>query len=571
MSNIKKIILKHALKNKFDYGKANPGAIIGKVINEFPEVKKDIKSAMTEITAIVKKVNGMNLEDIKNKMKEFDYSDSKKNKPSGIEFPNALPGKVRTRFAPEPAGYLHIGHAKAVFLAYEGAKKYNGSMVLRFDDTNPGKAKQEFVDSIKKDLEWLGVNWIKETYTSDNLDKIYSAIKTLINKNKAYVCSCTREEISDNRRKGIPCSCRSKSKEENLNEFEEMLKGKFKEGERIIRYAGDMKSKNTVMRDPSIARIISKEHFRKKNKYYVWPGYDLAVVLMDAIEGITHPMRSKEYELRNELYYSLFDNLGYTRPQLIEFSRLSIKNAPVSKRLIRPLIEQKKVAGWDDPRLPTLAGLRRRGITKDAIKKFVLSFGLSKVESEPNWEILLSENRKLLNNVSKHYFFVDDVIELEITKADALPNKIFLNLHPKNDLGKRTINLNKKIVYITKRDFDKIKENEIFRLKDLCNVKLKQKSKDRTSSIVEFVSIEGKADKKIQWVSKEDAISCRILIPEDLLKNGEYNEDSLIVSHGFCEKDCLNLNVGEVVQFERYGYCRLDEKNKNELVFIFSC
>ena len=220
---------------------------------------------------------------------------------------------------------------------------------------------------------------------------------------------------------------------------------------------------------------FSSSHYRQKKKYSVWPSYDLAVVVMDAIEGITHPLRTKEYELRDELYFTLFDALGYKKPHLVEISRLQIKNAPISKRLLTPLVKENKVMGWDDPRLPTLKGLARRGILPEAVKKFVLSFGISKVESEPTWEALLVENRKLLDPTARHYFFVPNPVKIKVKGAEK--KKLTLNLHPKNPLlGTRELDVNNEF-FIPQRDYDSISEGEIFRLKDLYNVRLGKKGK----------------------------------------------------------------------------------------------
>jgi glutamyl-tRNA synthetase len=321
------------------------------------------------------------------------------------------------------------------------------------------------------------------------------------------------------------------------------------------------------MRDPSLARILDAPHYKQGTKYKVWPGYDLAVVVMDTAEGITHSMRSKEYELRNELFFALLKDLGLRTPELVEFSRLNIKNAPISKRLLTPLVKEGKVLGWDDPRLPTLKGLARRGILPDAVKLFVLSFGLSKVESEPSWEALLVENRKLLDPVSKHYFFVPEPIKLNVAGASA--KEVELKFHPKNDLGgKRKIHVSSS-VYIPKKDFDLIKEGETFRLKDLYNAKMLKPTKGEC----EFAG-DGLVEKKLQWVPASDGefLECEVLAPKDLVdEDGNYRADSLDVIKGVCEKGCGELKVGEVIQFERFGFCRFDGKDGKKLRFVFSC
>jgi glutamyl-tRNA synthetase len=275
--------------------------------------------------------------------------------------------------------------------------------------------------------------------------------------------------------------------------------------------------------------------------------------------------------LRDELYYALFDDLGLQRPNLVEISRLQIKNAPLSKRLLKPLVEQKKVMGWDDPRLPTLKGLERRGIQPAALREFVLSFGLSKVESEPTWEALLSQNRKLLDPQSPHYFFVPDPVELEIKGLES--RTIILRKHPKKDLGERSIKVGGKLL-IPGSDAKLLKDGEVFRLKDLCNVKLgplgsrSKKTKGLTGDILPDEMVE----KKIQWVSGIDAVDCEVLVPKDLLdEKGEYDPKSLEIVEGRCERSCSDLETGTIVQFERFGFCRLDRKETGRLIFVFTC
>jgi len=464
------IIRKHALKNAMDYGKANAGSVVGKVIAESPDAKKDMKATMQKINSIINEVNGLTAETIASQLSKYSFAEKPKEEKKGFEVPNAVQGKVVTRFPPEPSGYPHIGHAKAAFLDYEVAKQNGGKMLLRFDDTNPEKESLEYVTAIKDGLKWLGVEWSNESYTSDNLGAIYSAAEKLISLDKAYVCICSQEEISKGRTEMKSCTCRSLSCAENLSRWKDMLANKYEQGTAILRFKGDLASVNTVMRDPSLARLLKTKHYRQKSKYVVWPSYDLAVTVMDGIEGITHSMRTKEYELRDELYFELVKLLGYAKPELIEFSRLQIKNAPISKRLLTPLVKEKKVMGWDDPRLPTLKGLARRGILPDAIRTFVLSFGLSKVESEPGWEALLVENKKIIEPTAKHYFFVADPVKVTIKNAPA--KKVTLKSHPKNEsLGSREVEVSD-TVFIPKKDFDAIAEGETFRLKDLYNVKM---------------------------------------------------------------------------------------------------
>ena len=560
--SLESAIRKHVLKNASDYGKANAGSVAGKVIGEFPDAKKDMKTTMALIAKEIARVSKMEKNEIEKEMGDFEYAEKKEEKKS-IELPAAEEGKVITRFPPEPSGYPHIGHAKAAWLDFEAANAYGGKMLLRFDDTNPEKESYQFVEAIKAGLEWLGVRWAgAETYTSDNLPKVYEAAKALMSNGRAYTCTCTQEQMSKGRTESAPCACRSIAPKEHLDRWERMVGGDFSEGDIVLRYKGDLSADNTVMRDPTLARIIETKHFKQLEKYRVWPSYDLAVVVMDHLEGVSHSMRSKEYELRDELSAALYSDLGWKPPAFIGFSRLAIKGAPVSKRLLLPLVNEKKVLGWDDPRLPTLAGLKRRGVSPEAIKTFVLSFGLSKVESEPDWEALLAENRKLLDPVSPHLFFVSDPKEIEI--EGGLPEHVELKMHPKKDMGVRILKVSKR-VHIPHADAKNLKDGDIFRLKDLCNIKLSIKHGKLHGKVVGDSMVE----KKIQWVS-EGALPCEVLVPKDLLDaKGEYDPESLQRIKGLCEAPAGSLKAGDMVQFERFGFCRLDRKEP--LVFVFSC
>lgn len=564
-TNLDQIIRKHALKNAFDFGKASAGSVVGKVIGEAPDCKADMKGTMQKINAIVLEVNKLSKETIETELKNYHFEEKKKEEKKELEIEGAETGKVITRFAPEPSGYSHIGHAKALCLVNEITRNYQGKLVLRFDDTNPEKESQEYVEGIKEGINWLGIKWDKENYTSDNIPKIYEYAEKLISKENAYICTCSQKEISKLREEMTPCPCRELKVNDNLLRWKDMFNGKYNEGDAILRFRGDLTCLNTVMRDPALARIIVAKHYRQGQKYRVWPGYDLAVCIMDLIEGTTHPMRSKEYELRDELYQAIFSALDLVAPKMIGFSRLAIKGAPISKRLLVPLVKEGKVLGWDDPRLPTLIALRRRGILPEAIKNFVLSFGLSKVESEPTWERLLVENRKLIDPVARHYFFVKDPLKVKIKSEKETEVKI--KLHPSKDYGFRSVKV-KNVVYVSESDTKGLRKNEIFRLKDLFNVKIVKTGKEIEVEKQEDAMVE----KKIQWVSEEEKVNCEIMIPKDLIDEKEnYIPDSLEIVKGFCEKGCIGLEVGEVIQFERFGFCRLDKKEKNKLIFVWSC
>lgn len=568
-------IRKHALKNALDYGKADAKSVVGKVLAEFPEAKQDMKGTMQKIALEIAAVSALSKIEIAREFSkyesEFAAIAKHKAESSGVaklELPNAEQGKVITRFPPEPSGYPHIGHAKAAWLDFESARTYGGRMLLRFDDTNPEKESQEFVEAILSGLSWLGITHAPQTFTSDYMEAFYTYAYSMLEKGDAYICTCQQDEIKKNRFGQKECPCRSLPAGEHIARWNGMHSSAMKEESAIVRFKGSMESPNTAMRDPALFRIITSPHYRQGKKYRVWPTYDFEAPILDSLEGITHAMRTKEYELRDELYFAILEKCGLRKPTLVEFSRLSIKNAPISKRLITPLIEQKKVSGWDDPRLPTLKGLARRGILPEAIKTFVLSFGLSKVESEPGWEKLLDENKKLLEPASQRRFFVRDPVPLQVRGAPGTIARI--KNHPSNaSLGMREIGTDGKF-YVSGADADSLALNETLRLKELYNVKIVEKYPNLL--VADYLGHDLVDCRKIQWAAKEDAVPCEISVPHDLLlESGEFNPNSLEVHRGFCESSCKGLPIGTILQFERYGFVRFDSSGPDKLSFVFTC
>ncbi len=559
---LEETIRKHALKNAFDYGKAEPGGVVGKVVAEFPDAKKDMKKTMQLVVRIIAEVNKMGRAQVEAELSKFEFV-KKEEGPRRWELPGAEEGKVVTRFLPEPNGYPHIGHAKAAWLSYEFARQWKGKCHLRFDDTNPEKEKQEYVDAIRRDVEWLGLSFPGETYSSDMIPEFYKYAEKLIKQGDAYVCGCKREEMSRNRMAGKECTCRGRPGEESLRLWKGMLKGEFEEEQYILRLRGDMKSLNTVMRDPTLFRINVTPHYRKGTKYAVWPTYDFEVSIADSLDGVTHAMRSKEYELRDELYYEIPKRCGFKPPQIYDFSRLNLKGTMLSKRFLKPLIDEGKVMGWDDPRLPTLIGLKRRGIPPEAIKSFVLQFGLSKVESEPGWDALLVEAKRLVEPSAEHYYFVPEPVKVSVKNATGETARL-KKLHTPNSPVREIKTTS--TFYIPKTDADAVTVGEIIRLKDLCNIKITKKAKGGLEA--EFAGNESVEAKKVQWVS-EPHIEVSVAVLGDLFIEGNFNPGSMKWEKGLAEPAVGEIQQGAVVQFERYGFCKLDDKKGGKFILAF--
>ena len=551
-------IRKYALLNAYSHqGKAQIGAVIGRLLGQKPEFKSSIKEISRAVHDVVTEVNGITSEqqlmELKDKYpKLLEQKTEKENEKILPELINAEEGKVVTRFPPEPNGYPHIGHAKAAIIDETYAKMYKGKFILRFDDTNPVAEKQEYYGAIKEGLEWLGVGLDYIKNTSDDMDIIYEYAKEFISKNSAYVCKCPISKIRLNRSSGSDCSCKVNTIEVNLHEWEKMFT-EYLPNDAILRFRGDIKNLNTAMRDPTLFRILDHVHPLKGDRYRVWPTYDFSVVIEDSLDGITHAMRTKEYELRDELYFAIANTLGLNRVELIEFSRLELEGSPVSKRKLRPLIDQGIVEGWDDPRLPTLAGLKRRGISPDAIRRFILSMGVTKTESVPNYDVLESFNRKIMDPIVKRYYFISNPVKLKVSNAPKLKTK--LRNHPDHDLGERIIDTRGEYM-IPADDASKLEEGDVFRLLELYNVKVERKTSEGIEGL--FIGKEmSQRSPKIQWVN-ENNIKFKVLIPRPPFIDNKFDTESLGLMDGLAEESLKTVPVGSLVQFVRFGFCRID-------------
>jgi glutamyl-tRNA synthetase len=557
---------KFALQNAILFnGKANEKAVVGKVIAALKKDGVTPAEIIPVISKVVTEVNRMSTHEqfmeLTSLAPELLQREKKERDFSLPPLPFAEKGKVVTRFPPEPNGYLHIGHAKAAIIDYEYARMYDGRFILRFDDTNPENAQLDFYDAQKEDLQWIGVQWDQEYHTSDHLETHYKLAQQLIKQGDAYLCKCSPETIKEGRFKAKTCSCRERTGEETLSLWEDILANP--EGNGILRLRGEMGSDNTAMRDPTLFRIINAEHPLTGDKYHVWPTYDFAGAVEDSISGVTHPFRTKEYELRDPVYFRILSLLNLRLPHLMEFSRLSIEGMPVSKRRIKPLIEQGLVTGFDDIRLPTIRGLKRRGIVPEAIKQFVLQQGISKVESIIDFSLVESVNRKFLDSRVKRYYFVPDPVQLSVNDA---PKKIVkLSLHPNGKMGERAIQTGSTF-FIPNEDAQKMKTGDIFRLKGLYNVKI-IKTGDRLTGIYAGDDLIQETA-KIQWTT-DDHLPLKIIVPGLIFKGEVYNPDSCSELKGYAEKAVSDVPVEEIVQFERIGFVRL-EKQKTELVGIFA-
>lgn len=504
--------------------------------------------------------------------------------------------EIITRFPPEPNGYLHIGHAKAVLTNYLLAKEFNGKMNLRFDDTNPIKEEEEFVQGIIDDIKWLGVEYNQLLFASDTFEQMYNHALALIKKGKAYVDDQSQEQMRETRgtltTPGIESPYRNRSVEENLQLFEEMRQGLHPAGSRVLRAKIDMASPNMNLRDPAIYRILNTKHFNTGDKWFVYPMYDYAHPLEDAFEGVTHSLCSLEYEDHRPLYDWVIENCETpAKPRQIEFARLNMTNTVMSKRYLKQLVDEKYVEGWDDPRMPTIAGLRRRGYTPEAIINFVQEVGLSKAYSIVDGQML------------EHFIREDLKLKAPRTMAVLKPLKVVITNYPEGqveyldaeinpevpEMGTKKIPFSREI-YIEQDDFMENPIPKYFRLFPGNEVRLKHAYfikcndfiKDEQGNVVEIhatydpetKSGSGFTGRKVKgtihWIDATKNIPADFHLYEPLLRDNTENEDTPFLERlnpnseeivqGFVEEDLATCQGQDKFQFFRHGYFNVDPK-----------
>ena len=527
--------------------------------------------------------------------------------------------QVHTRFPPEPNGYLHIGHCKALTIDFGTAERFGGLCNLRMDDTNPTKEDVEFVDAIKEDIHWLGFDWgDRFFYGSDYFEKDYEFAVELIKKGLAYVCDLTPEQAKEYRGDiGKPAISpyRERSVEENLDLFERMKNGEFPEGSRTLRAKIDLASGNFNMRDPVIYRIRYMHHHRQGDKWCIYPMYDFAHPIQDALEGITHSLCSLEFEAHRPLYDWVVNNVSVPcKPRQIEFARLGIDHTVMSKRKLRKLVEEGIVSGWDDPRMPTLAGMRRRGYTSAAVRDFIDRVGVSKADSVVDVRLLEYCVRNDLNETAPRAMAVLDPVKVVLTNYEAgKAEDCVIENHPKKpEMGTHTVPLTREI-YIEREDFMVDAPKKFFRLKPDGEVRLKgayiikceRYDVDEAGNVtciycsVDFTSKSGSegADRKVKgtihWVSAERNIPFEGRLYDVLMRDDDeqaeiapeeetdeesaapakdftarLNPDSLKTIRGFAEPWLAEAKVGDDFQFLRMGYfCKDKDSTADMAVF----
>ena len=512
-------------------------------------------------------------------------------------------GKVHTRFPPEPNGYLHLGHAKSICLNFGVANEFNGLCNLRFDDTNPTKEEQEYVDSIREDVHWLGGDWQdREFYASNYFEQLYEYAEQLIKMGKAYVDDLSAEEIREHRgtliEPGRESPWRNRSVEENLDLFRRMRAGEFADGERVLRAKINMASPNLVMRDPTIYRIRHAEHHRTGNDWCIYPMYDFTHCLSDSIEGITHSLCTLEFVNNRELYDWVLETLGVYHPQQIEFARLNLTYTVLSKRKLIQLVKEGYVQGWDDPRMPTLSGLRRRGVPPEALREFCSRIGLARADSTVEYSMLEFCVREHLNAHAARVMAVLDPIKVVIENyPEGQVEEFDMPFHPEDEsYGSRKVPFSREI-YVERDDFRLDPPKKYHRLAPGVEVRLRyayfitcrEAVLDENGNVTELRCVydpesrggqspDGRKVKgTIHWVSGAHALPAEVRLYEQLFSvenpnaapEGQsfldyINPQSLTVVEGLLEPALAELAVGRKVQFERLGYFCKDKDSTAE-------
>ncbi len=516
--------------------------------------------------------------------------------------------RVQTRFPPEPNGYLHIGHAKSICINFGMAKKYGGKCNLRFDDTNPVKEDTEYVDSIKRDIQWLGFQWAEERYASDYFDQLYEWAVVLIKKGLAYVDDQTQEQIRENRGTvsvpGTPSPWRDRSVEENLDLFERMKNGEFADGEKVLRAKIDMAHPNMLFRDPIMYRILHADHHRTGDKWCIYPMYDYAHGQCDSIEQITHSICTLEFDVHRPLYDWFIEALEIYPSHQYEFARLNLTYTMMSKRRLLKLVQEGAVMGWDDPRMPTICALRRKGYTPASVRNFAEMVGVAKRDNVIDLGKLEYCVREDLNKIAERRMAVLNPLKVVITNYEEGRKEYFTAINNPEDeaAGTRQVPFSK-VIYIERDDFMENPPKKFFRLQPGGEVRLRysylikceEVVKDEEGNITELrcsydpmsgngSSSDGRRVKGvIHWVSAEDAVEAEVRLFNPLFTTEDPNEgceeggktwednlnpESLVKITGYLEPSLKETPIGKAVQFERVGYfCPDTDSTPEKLVF----
>ncbi len=567
---IKKVVLLNALRYG---GKAQTKPVLGKLLSEQPQFRRRIQEITPIINEIVQEINELTLEKQKEivaeKWSEALTEEKTEEKKQLPPLPNAEKyDRVVTRFSPNPDFVLHLGSARAIILSYEYARINEGLFYLRFEDTDSKtkKPKLEFYDAIRDDLKWLGCNWDAEFIQSDRLQIYYEHAEKILKSGNAYVCICRREDFQEKSKTSQSCPCRELKTDENILRWKHMLDGTYGEGEAVVRIKTALDHPNPAVRDWPALRIIDTKkypHPRVGSKYRVWPLYNFSTGVDDHLMGITHIIRGKEHLTNQARQKYMYQHFGWEYPETIHYGRLKITGASLSKSEIVKGLKSGVYKHWDDPRLATLAALRRRGITPEAIHSLMIDVGPKTADVVLSWKNLYAHNRKIIDPIANRYFFVHDPIEVTVKDVPhAFTARI--PLHPDHpERGYRSFDVkpdNGEATFLVSKDDLTIMENKrVIRFMELFNFQVEKI--EETLVQATFLSESYEEAKKlgvplIHWIPSDRGIPCEVTMPDASL------------AKGVAEEACRALHPNEIIQFERFGFVRVDEVNEKLIVYF---
>ncbi|WP_296857439.1 glutamate--tRNA ligase [uncultured Methanobrevibacter sp.] len=553
MNDLEKIVYKHALLNAAKHkGSANPGAVMGSIMSNEEELRSRAKEIGPLAGKIVAQVNALSSEEQASEMEKYgvEVQEKKQKKETGLQ---ELPGShenIVLRFAPNPSGPLHIGHSRAAVPNAEYVKRHNGKLILRIEDTDPKRVFEPAYEMIPEDLKWLGINPDEVIYQSDRFEIYYDYACQLIEKGAAYMCTCdgaTFKELKDNCK---PCPCRDNSVEENMELWEKF--DKMDAGEAVLRVKTDINHKNPAIRDWVAMRLVDEVHPRLKTKYRIYPMMNFSVAVDDHLMGMTHVLRGKDHLANSEKQKYLYDHMGWDLPEFIHYGRLKMEDIALSTSKAMEGIENGTYSGWDDPRLGTLRAIARRGIDPKTIYQLITEIGVKMADSAISWKKIYGLNRNFLEPIANRYFFCENPVKIEVDGYDGGKVDIERPLHADHlDRGNRILPFTGS-AYLASSDV----EDGISRLMDAVNVEIKgDEIKYHSTSFEDTRDVKARI---IQWVPVEDNVNVKIVMDDASIKTG------------LGESALKDLKVGDVVQFERVGFAKLDEITDSELIFYFA-
>jgi glutamyl-tRNA synthetase len=555
---MKDLIEKHVLKNSVDFdGKVNANAVLGKVLAAHPELKKDVKKVVSGIKDVMKSVGKLSVEKQLAKLKKIapELLEEKEVKEKELALPGAVKGKVVMRFAPSPSGPLHLGHAYVLALNSALCKKYNGKLILRIEDTNPDNIYDKAYTLIPEDARWLTNGSVAEVVIqSDRLGHYYDHAEKLVEMGNAYICVCKPDDFKEKLVEMEACECRGLDVKEQQLRYGKMFSS-YKPGEAVLRLKTELTHKNPAMRDFALMRVNLNKHPRQKQR--VWPLMNLAVAVDDHMLGITHTLRAKDHRDNEKRQKYIFDYFEWDMPTASYVGRIHFTDLQLSSSEVRQHIIDKKYNGWDDIRLPFLPALLRRGYHPDAFVKYALDVGISendkKVSKQEFFKTVNHFNKTLIDSASNRYFFVEDPVKV---KVEGAPHKdVTIHLHPDfHSRGHREFKTQGKFL-LANSDVSRLAEGKVHRLMDCLNFSIEGKKYSFVSQKYEDYKNSKKKGMIVHWLV--DGVNVSVML-----------EDGSVVK-GKGESRLLELAEGAVVQFERFGFCRLDKKKGNKLEFWF--